>query len=62
MFVRYMCITVKHVYREQAYNELMLTAKWFSFPWLSYYLVVNLTDITKYAYNEPKSPVPGTLL
>lgn len=52
-----MSTTVKHGYREHAYNELTLTAKWFWF--LETLLqVVNLSDITNYTYNE----VPGTLL
>lgn len=54
-------ITVKHSYNEQAYNELMLTAKWFSFP-VTLLHVVYLTDITNYVYNEAKLPVPGTSL
>lgn len=36
--------TVKHSYSQDACNELMLTAKWFSFPMTSL-RVVNLTDI-----------------
>lgn len=53
--------TVKHGYSEHAYDELTFTAKWFSFPVTIIY-VVNLMDITKYANNEAKSPVPGTSL
>lgn len=37
-----MCITVKLGYSKRAYNELTLTAKWFSFP----VTIFNLTDIT----------------
>lgn len=51
--------TVKHGYREHAYNKLTLTAKRFSFPRTLLH-VVKLTDRTNYAYNEAKSPVPGT--
>lgn len=53
--------TVKHVYREHAYNDSTPTAKRFSFPviWLH---VENLTNITNDAYNEPKLPAPGTSL
>lgn len=39
----------------------MLTAKIFSFL-VTLLLDVNLTDISKSAYSEAKSPVPGTSL
>lgn len=45
--------TVKHGYSEPVYNELMLKAKWFSFPLILFY-VVNLTDVKNYAYNKAK--------
>lgn len=53
--------TVKHVYREHAYNDSTPTAKRFSFPvtWLH---VVNLMDITNYSYNKAKLHIPVTLL
>lgn len=53
--------TVKQGYSEYEQNEMMLTAKSFSFP-LTYIHVVNLTDVTNFAYNETKSPVPDTWL
>lgn len=50
-----------HGCSEYSYNELTLTAKLFSFPVTSLH-VVNLTDMTNYAYDESKTPVPGTSL
>lgn len=42
-------------------NKRLHAAKWFSFPETSL-LVVNLTDMTHYAYKEVVSPVPGISL
>lgn len=53
--------TVKHGYREYAYNKLTLTAKSFSFP-ETLLIVVNLMDIRNNVNNEVKSPDPGTSL
>lgn len=53
--------TVKHRYSENAYNELKLTAKRFSFP-VSLLHVVIWMDVTNYAYNEVKMPILDTLL
>lgn len=39
----------------------MPTAKWFSLP-VTLLLVVYLTNITNYSYNEAKSPIPSTSL
>lgn len=44
---------------KNAYNEVMLTAKGFSFP-LTLLHIVNLMDITNNAYNKAKSPIPVT--
>lgn len=56
-------MTVKHGFSKHAYNELTLTAKWFSFPKTLLH-VVNLQDITNYMYahNDVKSPVLDTSL
>lgn len=53
--------TVKHVYREQAYNESTPTAKRFSFP-VTLLHAENLANITNDAYNETKLLIPGTSL
>lgn len=53
--------TLKHGYSTHAYNELTLTVKWFSFP-VNQLHVVNLTDLTNYAYSKGKSPFPGNLV
>lgn len=53
--------TVKHGCSKHAFKELTLTAKRFSFP-LTILHVVNLMDITNYAFNEAKSPVPDDSL
>lgn len=58
----YKPITVKHSFSEHANNELMLTAKSFSFPMILFFYVVNLTGIMNYTNNEAKSPVPATPL
>lgn len=56
-----MCIqyTVKHVYSEHTYNELMLIVKWFSFI-LGFKHIVKLTYIMNYIHNKANSPVHGT--
>lgn len=51
----------KHSYSKRAYNELTLTANWFSLP-LTLSHVKNLTNITNYANNEPKLSIPDTSL
>lgn len=53
--------TAKHGYTEHAYNESTLAVKGFSFHVTILY-VVNLTDITNYAYTEAKSPAPWPFL
>lgn len=53
--------TVKLDYSKNAYNKVTLTGKIFSFS-VTIYPVVNLKDITKYAFNEENLPVPGVSL
>lgn len=54
MFLQYFSFcTVKHSYNRHSYNKLILTAKWFSLPMTLLY-VVNLSHITKHAYNKVK--------
>lgn len=52
--------TVKHGYTARAYTELTLTAMWCISVTLLH--VVNLINVTNYAFSKAKSPVPGTSL
>lgn len=53
--------TVKHSYSTQAYNELTLIVKWFSFP-LDFKYIEKLMNITNNIYNEAKLSHPWHLV
>lgn len=53
--------TVKQGFSKHTFNELMLTAKLFSFP-ITLLHVVYLTNVTNYFYSEAKTLAPGTSL